>query len=143
MVLLVKNFPLYSGFYGHLGHCVVFHPGHFLQPTGDGEDHQQEGTAGFSERPKKMSNIVSVEVIVVTLVTGMPPSPPLLRKIHHKASNTLQILFQQIATLLKHRNDGALYVHGMEVSLMWQTPCINEKLYFINYCMFPISSKSR
>ena len=54
---------------------MVFHLGH-LQPTGDGEDHQQEGTAGFSERPKKMSNIVSVEVIVVTLVIGVPRPVP-------------------------------------------------------------------
>ena len=40
------------------------------------------------------------------------------------ASTGLSDFFQQIATLLKHRNDGALYVHGMEVSLMWQMPCI-------------------
>jgi len=55
-----------------------------VKPTGDGEDHQQEGRVGFSERPKKMSNIVSVE----------------------------------ISTLLKHRNEGALYVHGMEVGMV-------------------------
>ena len=113
-----------------------------LQPTGDGEDHQQEGTAGFSERPKKMSNIVSVEVIVVTLVIGVPRPAPFTEN-SSKHLTPSKYFFQQIATLLKHRNDGALYVHGMEVSLMWQMPCINEKLYFINYCMFPISSKSR
>ena len=101
---------------------MVFHLGHF-QPTGDGEDHQQEGTAGFSERPKKMSNIVSVEVIVVTLVIGVPRPAPFTEN-SSKHLTPSKYFFQQIATLLKHRNDGALYVHGMEVSLMWQTPCI-------------------
>jgi len=54
-----------------------------VQATGD-EDEHQAGVAGFSERPQKMRNIVSVEV----------------------------------ATLLKHRGEGALYVHGMEVGMI-------------------------
>jgi len=51
-----------------------------VQATGNEEEHQ----AGFSERPQKMRNIVSVEV----------------------------------ATLLNHRGEGALYVHGMEVGMV-------------------------
>jgi len=54
-----------------------------VQATGD-EDEHQAGVAGFSERPQKMRNIVSVEV----------------------------------ATLLQHRGEGALYVHGMEVGMI-------------------------
>jgi len=54
-----------------------------VQAIGD-EDEHQAGVAGFSERPLKMRNIVSVEV----------------------------------ATLLKHRGEGALYVHGMEVGMV-------------------------
>jgi len=54
-----------------------------VQAIGD-EDEHQAGVAGFSERPLKMRNIVSVEV----------------------------------AALLKHRGEGALYVHGMEVGMV-------------------------